>query len=37
MMVNYALRLYTPGVSEYDKCYGLIHNVFIPLQRKLQT
>jgi hypothetical protein len=36
-MGNYTLILYTPGVSESDKFYGLIHNAFIPLQRKLQN
>jgi len=29
-MMNYTLSFYTPGVSESDKYYGLIH-VFIPL------
>ena len=35
-MVKYTLRFCTPGVSESDTFYGLIHNDFIPLQRKLQ-
>jgi len=36
MISNYTLSFYTLGVSESDKLYDLILNVFISLYRKLQ-